>query len=293
MSSNQINKTVLTSGADFFSDQQAINPYYVNKKGSINVERAKQEHATILTAMQNAGIKVIKVDPPANCQDGVYTSNWGLVRGNKVVLSTLPPARTGEEPYAEATFRSLGKDVMKLPNSVHFSGQADALPCGNYLLAGLGYRTEVAAHQFVAEQLGYDVISLQTIPKRSFFGFGKPVINKYSGWPDSFFYDIDLAIAILRPNLIAWCSKAFLPASRDVIRNLPGIEKIEVAYAEAVKGFACNLVSTGETVIMSSSAPKLQAAIDARGLKTITIDAPELIKGGGFIRCIALTLDNE
>lgn len=293
MSSNQINKTVLMSGADFFSDQQAINPYYLSKKGSIDITRAQQEHTTIRHAFESAGIKVIKIDPPADCQDGVYTSNWGLVRGSKVVLSTLPPARSGEEPYAEAILRKLGKEVMKVPDGIHFSGQADTLPCGNYLLAGSGYRTEIAAHQFVGEQLGYDVISLQTIPKRSFFGFGKPLINKYSGWPDSFFYDIDLAIAILSPSLIAWCPKAFLPTSRSIIRNLAGIEKIEVPYQEAVKGFACNLVSTGETVIMSSKAPKLQAAIEARGLKTITIDAPELVKGGGFIRCIALTLDNE
>lgn len=281
------------SGADFFSDQKAINPYYLSKKGSVDVTRAQHEHATIRQAFESAGIKVIKIDPPADCQDGVYTSNWGLIRGNKVILSTLPPGRNNEEPYAEATLRSLGKEVMKVPNGTHFSGQADALPCGKYLLAGSGYRTEIAAHQFVAEQFDYDVISLQTIPKRSFFGHGKPVINKYSGWPDSFFYDIDLAIAILKPDLIAWCPKAFVPESQKTIRNLAGIDKIEVSYQEAVKSFACNLVSTGETVIMSSKAPKLQAAIETHGLKTIPIDAPELVKGGGFIRCIALTLDNE
>lgn len=280
------------SGADFFSDQQAINAY-MSRKVPIDVKRAIQEHSAIRETLESAGVKVIKIDPPNNCQDGVYTSNWALVRGSKAVLSTLPNARKDEEPYAERILRGLSKEVVRIPNGVHFSGQADALPCGNYLLAGSGYRTEVAAHQFVAGQLGYEVISLQTVPKRSFFGFGKPVINKYSGWPDSFFYDIDLAIAILSPNLIAWCPDAFVPASKTIIRSLSGIEKIEVSYREAVKGFACNLVSTGETVIMSSKAPKLQAAIEARGLKTITIDAPELGKGGGFVRCCSLTLDNE
>lgn len=280
------------SGANFFSDQQAINAY-MNKKVRINIEQAIAEHDAIRQALENAGIKVVKVDPPASCQDGVYTANWALIRGNKAILSTLPNARKDEEAYAEKVLRQLGKEVVHVPGEAHFSGQGDALPCGNYLFAGSGYRSELAAHQFIAEQLGYEVITLQAVPKRGFFGHGKPVINKDSGWPDSFFYDIDLAIAVLRPNLIAWCPKAFTPASQAKIRALPNdIEKIEVSYQEATKGFACNLVSSGEVVIMSSHAPKLKAAIEAHGLKTITPQITELGKGGGYIRCCTLTLDN-
>ena len=70
------------------------------------------------------------------------------------------------------------------------------------------------------------------------------------------------------------------------------MDKIEVSFEEATKGFACNLVSTGETVIMSAHAPALQAAIEAHGLKTLTSDISELAKGGGYIRCTTLTLDN-
>lgn len=288
----QINRTVLMSGADFFSDQQAINAY-MDKNVCIDVARAAREHSSIRGALESAGVTVVKVDPPASCQDGVYTANWALVRGDRAVLSTLPNARKGEEPYAERVLRDLGKDVVRVPDSAHFSGQGDALPCGDYLLAGSGYRTELPAHRFVADQLGYEVISLQAVPKRGFFGRGRPVINADSGWPDSFFYDIDLAIAVLRPDLIAWCPDAFVPSSRAAIRSLRGVDAIEVSYREATKGFGCNLVSTGKVVIMSSRAPRLQAAIEDRGLRTIPIDAAELRKGGGYIRCCTLTLDND
>jgi N-dimethylarginine dimethylaminohydrolase len=70
------------------------------------------------------------------------------------------------------------------------------------------------------------------------------------------------------------------------------MNKIEVSLAEATTGFACNLVSTGETVIMSAHAPEFQANIEAHGLHTITPDVTELGKGGGYIRCTTLTLDN-
>ncbi|HMU12157.1 MAG TPA: hypothetical protein PKA97_02450, partial [Candidatus Nanoperiomorbaceae bacterium] len=111
-----------------------------------------------------------------------------------------------------------------------------------------------------------------------------------SGWPDSFFYDIDLAMAVIREDLIAYCPEAFDEASRAKIANLP-VEKIIVSYDEAVKGFACNLVSTGETVIMSNHAPKLKDELARRGLAVLTPQVDELVRGGGFIRCVSLTLD--
>jgi N-dimethylarginine dimethylaminohydrolase len=178
-----------------------------------------------------------------------------------------------------------------VPNAAHFSGQGDALPCGNYLFMGSGYRTDPAIHQFVADTLGYKVISLRAIPKRNFFY--QATINKDSGWPDSYFYDIDLALAVIRPDLIAWCPKAFTKESQAKVQAINDVEKIEVSFSEAKRAFACNLVSTGETVIMSAYAPELQASLKAHGLKVVTQPITELAKGGGYIRCITLTLDNE
>jgi len=276
------------SGADYFDDQAAINPF-MNKNVVVDRVKAQAEHDAIHKALEEAGVTVVKIDPPANCQDGVYTANWALVRGDKAVMARLPNARKGEEPYAEQILREQGKTIIKVPGELHFSGQGDALPCGNYLLAGSGYRTDAAAHQFLADTLGFEVITLHTIPKRNWLGRAK--INQYSGWPDSFFYDIDLAISVIRDDLIAWCPQAFVPESQAKIRTLP-LDKIEVSFAEAKTAFACNLVSTGETVVMSSTAPQLKANLEAKGLKVITPVITELAKGGGYIRCTTLTLNN-
>ncbi len=284
----KINSTVLMSGVDYFDDQAAINPF-MRSEVAIDRNRAQAEHEHIRTALESAGVTVLQVAPPACCQDGVYTANWALVRADTAIMSVLPNARQGEEAYAEQILRCQGKNIVKVPDGLRFSGQGDALPCGNYLLAGSGYRSDRAVHQFLAAELGYEVISLQTVPLRD--AEGHPVTNLASGWPDSFFYDIDLAIAVLRDDLIAWCPDAFDPGSQEKIRALP-LRKIEVSLTEAMQGFACNLVSTGDTVIMSDHAPKLQAAIEAEGLKTVTPEIKELVKGGGYIRCTTLTLSN-
>lgn len=273
------------SGADYF-DVVDINSYS-HHISSVDPSKAMAEHEAIRSAAQDAGIEIVKVDAPMDCQDGIFTANWALIRGDKAVMSSLPNMRQAEEPFAEAALRFLGKEIIKPP--YRFSGQGDALPCGNLLFCGSNYRTDPRMHEFLAETLGYEVIGLQTIPELD--EDGTPVTNVLTGWPDSFFYDIDLAISILREDLIAWCPDAFTLESQEKMRSV-NIEKIEVSLDEATKGFACNLLSTGETVIMSAHAPELQKAIEAHGLNTITPIVSELGKGGGYIRCTTLTLDN-
>jgi N-dimethylarginine dimethylaminohydrolase len=288
-----LNQTVLMSGVDFFDDSQPINPFMTQAE-PIDLEKAKLEHQQIREALESAGVTVLQVDPPAGCQDGVYTANWALVRGDTAVMARLPNARKGEEVYAEHALMAQGRTVVHVPGEFKFSGQGDALPCGNYLFCGSNYRSDVAAQQFAADTLGYHRIQLEAVPLLD--GSGAPVTNKFSGWPDSFFYDIDLAVSILKApdgnqkGLIAWCPEALTVESQAVMRTITDVDKIEVSLEEAKNAFACNMVSTGETVVMSAHAPLLKADIEAQGLKTFTPDISELAKGGGYIRCITLSL---
>ena len=351
-----MNSTVLMSGVEWFDDAAAINPF-MDASMTIDREKALAEHDAIRTALEQAGVTVVKVDAPEKCQDGVYTANWALVRGDTAVLASLPNARKAEEAYAERVLSDLGKKVIHIPEGcrngctssscafsrrgvergvsvydevnaaaekragaeelgrvggsagkqaqrcgpLRFSGQGDALPCGDYLFTGLGYRSDDAAQQFAADTLGFTRVALQTVPQMD--EYGQAVVNTASGWPDSYFYDIDLALAILRSpdtsviapsyhkkGLIAWCPEAFTPESQEVLRSFDAVDKIEVSLEEAIEAFACNLVSTGETVIMSAHAPKFQAELEAHGFKVVTPPITELLKGGGYIRCTTLTL---
>lgn len=288
----KINQHILMSDAKHFSNKCQINPYYHSE--SIDNIKASQEHEAIRKLLIQAGAKVTTVPSPINSQDGVYTANWGLVRGNKAILACLPNARKAEEDYAEKVLTNLGKKVIHIPNNLKFSGQGDALSCGNYLFCGSGYRSDPKAQEFAAKTLGYEYIQLQTIPQLN--SVNEPVINQSSGWPDSFFYDIDLALAIIKaPNsnqkgLIAYCPEAFTAKSREKIMAFDSINKIEVSLDEAKNAFATNLVSTGEIVIMSSHAPRLATSLRSYGLTVLTPEITELSKGGGFIRCMTLTI---
>lgn len=276
------------SGADYFNDGFAINAY-MDASIAVDISRAKQDHDNIQAALKTAGVEIVKVNPPQNCQDGVYTANWALCIGNKAIMSNLPGPRQAEQIYAEKILREMDKTIVHVPDGLRFSGQGDALPCGNFLFTGSVYRTDEKVHAFLSEQTELSVISLQTVPQLD--KNGAPVTNAVTGWSDSFFYDIDLAIAVIDDNLIAWCPEAFLPESQEILRALP-INKLEVTLDEAMSGLACNLVSTGETVVMSSHAPLLASQLENHGYTVVHPDVVELQKGGGFIRCTTLTLHN-
>lgn len=280
-----INEHLLVSGADYFADDHKINPYYGSS--DINLEEAKREHAEIVECFKKAGIKITKVDPPKDCQDGVYTANWAVIKGKKAIVSRLPNARKAEEPYAASVLESLGYEIIKVPEEYLFSGQGDCLPCGKYLFAGSGYRSDRPAQRFVANTLGLELIQLHTIPQLG--QDGKPYINPVTNHADSFFYDLDLALSIISENCIAYCKEAFDEESQKILESLP-LDKIIVSLEEAQEGFACNLVSTGKSVIMSSHAPELKRELESRGLTCLTPEISELKKGGGYIRCISLAL---
>ena len=281
-----INQKLLVSGADFFTDDFKINPYY--SQTTINLENAKREHATLINCFKQANIEIVKVNPPKDCQDCVYTANWALVRNGLAVMSSLPQARKAEEPYAEQILREQGIKTLHVPDGLLFSGQGDALICGNYLFAGSGYRSDPAAQQFAAKTLGLKLIQLYAIPQTN--PDGTPHINPETNHADSFFYDLDLALSVINGHTIAYCPEAFDEASRSNLESISDLDKSLVDQQECTDGFACNLVSTGETVIMSARAPKLQSALEARGLKCLTPEIEELKKGGGYIRCISLWL---
>jgi N-dimethylarginine dimethylaminohydrolase len=279
-----------------FSAEQAINPYYFDSH--TDIASAQAEHDAIREALETAGVNVVTIASPKESQDGVYTANWALVRGDTAIPARLPNVRKAEEAYARKALQELGKELIEVPEGLRFSGQGDALACGDYLFCGRGYRSDEAAQAFAAEVLGYTRIQLQTIPQLD--EVGNPVVNAVSGWEDSFFYDIDLALSIIKhpengtSGLIAYCPEAFTEESRHRIEALEQdgvIEVIRVSLDEAEQAFACNLVSTGETVVMGDGAPELKTALETRGLTVITPHIRELSKGGGYIRCTTLTID--
>ncbi len=261
-------RRLLMCSAEHFRIDYTINPY-MDPAGQPDHAAAIAEHGRIVEAHLDAGRKIEFVDPDPRCPDMTYTANAAVVRGNRAVLATLPPERAGETPHHRAWLESHGFELADTPHS--FSGQGDALAHDEILLAGYGQRTDVRAHRTLARHLGYEIVALRTTSSR---------------W-----YDLDLALAVICPGqVLAYHADAFDAPSLRRLLGL-GAELVPVHAAEASR-FALNLISDGRTVTMTTGAPRLAADLTALGLEVVELDTTQLRKGGGGIRCTALTLDN-
>jgi N-dimethylarginine dimethylaminohydrolase len=263
-----VNSELLVSDANHFRVEYEINPY-MHTEVQPDLAAAVVEHRAIVAAHLAAGRRVEHLPSAPECPDMVYTANAAVVRGNRAVLGNLPPERKAELPYFQGWLLERGYQIIEAPYP--FSGQGDVLACGDLALAGYGQRTDRRMHAVLARELGYEVIPLRTTGAR---------------W-----YDLDLAVAVIRsPDTVAYCPQALDEPSRRRLRGA-GLDLIEVSIEEA-RRFALNLISDGSTVTMSRCAPNLARELRERGLHVVELDTTELAKGGGGIRCTALTLDN-
>ncbi len=296
----QFNKRVLMSGAEFMSDEFAINPY-MDETVPIDIATAVQQHTGIMESLQSIGIEVVKTDAIGVSQDEIFTANeaLGSIDDSVFLMAKLPNVRQPETPHYEKVLRDLGKKILTLPNSEwYFSGQGDALRYGNWLVAGSGYRTTPdEVHDFIRDNLGYEVLRLQTKPLLD--SAGQPVINAVTGLYDSEFYDLDYAFAPIKwptaaaPGLVLYCEEAYDEANLEKLLSLPDTEFIKSPYREATGVSAVNLVSTGEAVVMNAGAPVTEAALREKGLYVFTTVNDELKKNGGSVRCTTLTLNHS
>ncbi|MER6447532.1 amidinotransferase [Streptomyces venezuelae] len=262
-----MNSELLVSDAIHFRVDYEINPY-MDTGVQPDTAAALAEHQAIVAAHLAAGRKVEYVPSAPECPDMVFTANAAVVRGHRAVLGRPPAQRAAEIPYFREWLSGRGYEVVEAPYA--FSGQGDALACGELLLTGHGQRTDERMLGVLARELDYEVVPLRTVSSR---------------W-----YDLDLAVGVIGPDTLAYCPQALDAAGQRTLRGL-GVDLIEVSVEEAAR-FALNLVSDGTTVTMAQDAPRLAAALRDRGLRVVTLDTTQLAKGGGGIRCTALTLDN-
>jgi N-dimethylarginine dimethylaminohydrolase len=286
-----LNSTVLVSDPQYFGIQE-INPYE-NEAVQPNREALMAEHAAVVAALRANRFTVDQVASPKNCLDGVYTANWAVTKGSMAILANLPAQRSAELQTARAALTQRGYEVIEVPH--RYSGQGDTLRVRDDLhIVGHGYRTDKRMVPIIANLLESTVIPLKARPKRD--KFGRPVINKLTGWPDSYYYDIDLAVGIIDEHTLVVCFGALTRASARNLREAAhtyGLTLIPVTVREAKIGYGCNLVSNGRVVVMADGAPKLAATLREHGKEVVTLPNTELRKGGGGFRCITLTLKHE
>ncbi|MBA9007585.1 dimethylargininase [Thermomonospora cellulosilytica] len=252
---------------EHFAVTYAINPWMDPDAGA-DRDRAVAQWEALRDAYLALGHRVELIEPVEGLPDMVFAANGALVVGGRVYGARFRhPERAAEGPaYAEWFRRNGFADVLE-PEHVN-EGEGDFLVLDDLILAGTGFRTDVAAHQEAQEFLGRPVVTLRLVDPR--------------------FYHLDTALFPLGGRNVAYYPGAFSPGSRAVLERLFPDALIADEADAVVLGL--NAVCDGRHVVVNAEARGLIAQLRGRGYEPVPVDLSELRKAGGGPKCCTLEI---
>lgn len=262
---------ILMCPPDYYGIEYEINPWMSRSRGSDRAV-ARRQWEGLRAVLAELGVDIALVEPRQGLPDMVFTANAGMVYRDRVFLSRFRhDVRQGEVEHFRRWLEAEGFSVEELPDGMYFEGAGDALFCGETLFAGYRIRSDAAAHQYVAAQVGCRVIPMELVDER--------------------FYHVDTCFCPLEPGVAMYYPAAFDDYGRRALaEHIPTLIPIEPDEAER---FAANAVVVGNSVVLNTGCPRLEAALTARGYTCRTTPLDEFIKAGGSAKCLTLRLDGE
>jgi N-dimethylarginine dimethylaminohydrolase len=248
----------------FFAVDYAINPW-MDTTNPVDSGVALTQWQRLYDTYLRLGHTVDLVDPVPGLPDMVYAANGGLIIDGTAAVARFKYAQRQEESAAYTEW--LGAHGYQPRHTRHVNeGQGDLLPVGDDILAGYGFRTDLRAHGEIAGIFDRRVISLELVDPR--------------------FYHLDTALAVLDDTTIAYYPPAFGYVSRAHLETLFP-DAIVVDSADAYV-FGLNAVSDGRHVVHPAAAVGFARQLADAGFEPIGVDMPELLKGGGSVKCCTL-----
>ncbi|MFV2174727.1 dimethylargininase [Actinomadura sp. LOL_016] len=252
---------------EHFAVTYAINPWMDPAAGA-DAGRAVAQWEELRAAYLALGHEVSLIEPVAGLPDMVFAANGALVVGGRAYGARFTHAeRRAEGPAYAAWLRANGFADVREPEHVN-EGEGDFLTLDHVILAGTGFRTEIAAHQEAQEFLGRPVVTLRLVDPR--------------------FYHLDTALFPLGGGNVAYYPGAFSPGSRAVLERLFPDAVIADERDAVVLGL--NAVCDGRNVVVDAEAEGLIGTLRGHGYEPFPVDLSELRKAGGGPKCCTLEL---
>lgn len=259
---------------DHFTVSYEINPW-MNSAHPTDTALAVKQWEWLRDLYLDLGHTVELIGPHPGLPDMVYAANGATVVDAVVYGARFTVAQRAAEAAAYLDwFAARGFAVH---DAVHRNeGEGDLLTVGGRILAGTGFRTDVAAHHEAAALWGREVVTLELVDPR--------------------FYHLDTAVIVLEggdgapgtPGRIAYYPGAFSPASAEHLATLYPDAVLATEADALVLGL--NGVSDGTHVVLSLAATHLSGVLAEHGYTPIGVDTSELLLGGGGAKCCTLEI---
>ncbi len=250
---------------EHFSIEYVINPW-MDISIEIDAVLAAAQWRALRRTLVDLGHTVHVLDAEPGLPDMVYAANGAFcVDGTVYGARFAHPQRSPEAEAHRRWYVGAGWNYLAPTQTNEGEGDFAYLPAayGGIILAGYGFRTDLAAHAEAQEALGRPVLSLRLVDPR--------------------FYHLDVALAALDDENIAYYPDAFSPRSQRVLAQL--FPDAVIATESDALAFGLNLVSDGERIVINSEAAGLASTLAGHGYTPVPVELAEFKKGGGSVKC--------
>ncbi|HUY53498.1 MAG TPA: arginine deiminase family protein [Candidatus Dormibacteraeota bacterium] len=263
-------KNILMCQPKYFDIEYEINPWMKLTDQPSDLTAEEQWHKLLDIYTNQLDWKVDFIDPVKHLPDMVFATDCCLMIDGKIMLSKFryPERRPESEQYRQWFINNGFNKIQQTSN--FFEGGGDTMVCGQKIIAGYGFRSDLESHKELENYFSREVISLKIV--------------------DPFFYHLDTSLAVLSDDTIAFYPGAIDISSQELLRSkIPNC--IEATLEEA-QGFGLNAVSDGKTVITSDANKTLIEKYRQAGFEVISTPILEFRKSGGGVKCLTLELRN-
>jgi N-dimethylarginine dimethylaminohydrolase len=260
-------RTYLMCAPEYFTVEYAINPWMHPDEPS-DTAQALRQWQNLRETFTRLGHTVHTIEPQPGLPDMVFAANGGTVIGGQVLGARFRyPQRAAEADAYLAWFAHSGYQAIASPRCIN-EGEGDIVFAERVILAGYGYRTDLAAGRELETVFGLPVLSLRLIDPR--------------------FYHLDTALCVLDADTAAYYPAAFDDAGRAILTSHFGT--LIEAKDEDAEVLGLNAVSDGRHVVLPEEATGLAAQVAEKGFEPVPVDMSEFRKAGGGPKCCTLEL---
>lgn len=225
---------------------------------TIQVARAREQHAEYCRALADLGLELIRVPRDDENADSCFVEDNAVVhRGKALICRMAKESRRGETDAVE----SILKDIVRVKRAtapatveggdvVHFSDK---------LLSGVTQRTNEHGISQMREWLEVEVDTVE-----------------------------DRSIVHLK-SYVTYLGRDLVISTRKYSKH-PALEGFTVLVVPEEEGYAADTLAIGDTVLMAKGRPKSHAIVRDAGFEVISLDVSEIEKCEGALTCLSLII---
>ncbi len=222
---------------------------------TVNVSRARNQHARYCVTLSELGLEVIHVPRDDMRPDSCFVEDNAVVHNGKALICRMArESRRGEEIGVEDVLRGYMPVNRAVTPATVEGGDVIHLP--DRLISGVTQRTNTEGIAQMREWLG---ITVDTI--------------------------VDPNIVHLK-SYVTYLGKGIMIATKYI--EHPALKGIEMLTVPDEEKYAADTLAIGETVLMAAGYPLAHEIVKEAGFDVISLDVSEFEKCEGALTCLSI-----